>query len=1047
MKSHFFYLIFILFLIFFGQFVQAQELQQLEPNKPIEQQIVGGKSQIYQIKSTAGQFFNIKADQKSINVTLKLSAPDGKQIAEMNFNRVGAYESLSEISTVSGDYILTVSGNGSDKLSGLYQLRLATNPIANENDKKRVAAERLMIEVYSLIKQGRTSAEPALEKLQQIIAMWRDLNEPYWIAWGYLQTGGANANLGRYENALEADEKALKIYLELKDRAGEGVTTNDLGGNNYRFNRFEKSLEYFEKAVKIFQEIKDPVGEVIALNNIGIGNYGLSRNETAIEFHEKALKLAREINHGDTEGRALNSLGVINRRIGRYEKAIEYYEQALEKNRKDKDRLSEAIVLNNLSGVYANLDRYDKATEYLEGSLSIWQDLKNRAYMLIAFNNLSNFYLNLKRYEKSIENAEKSLVIARELKDKDGESVSLHNLGDVYYDQKEFGKAIDYLKQSLALAREIKDLDSENQILYSLARAEREVGNLAAARTHIEECLKITEAMRADLLSPGARASYLETVQKNYRFYTNLLMRQHKSEPDKGFDAFALEISEQQRARSLLDLLAESKTDLRQGVNSELIKREEEITKQLNDKAQTLTKFDKSEQINVIKKEISQLENDLERAQAAIRKASPQYAGITQTQTFKLGEIQHLLDSETVLLEYSLGADISYLWVVTKNSLTTYELPKEIEINEKTLAVYDLLIAPNTKIKNETVIQRAQRISSAQTKLPNAVKVLSDMILKPAAAHLANKRLVIVADGALQYIPFAMMPDPNNKEFRPLIINHEIVSLPSASALGIQRTDLTNRQPALKTLAVVADPVFDKTDSRFKTKTANALKKESDSITQSANTDEKRGLEYIADTNQSGKLIIRRLPFTQLEATSLISLAPKDSSFKLTGFQANREMVMSGELANYRYIHFATHGLLDTERPGLSSLILSMIDEKGNAENGFLRANDIYSLKLPAELVVLSACQTGLGKEIKGEGLVGLTRGFMYAGAKRVVVSLWSVNDKATAELMGKFYRGMLKENKLPAAALRAAQIEMWKEKAWQSPYYWSSFIIQGDWY
>ncbi len=163
-------------------------------------------------------------------------------------------------------------------------------------------------------------------------------------------------------------------------------------------------------------------------------------------------------------------------------------------------------------------------------------------------------------------------------------------------------------------------------------------------------------------------------------------------------------------------------------------------------------------------------------------------------------------------------------------------------------------------------------------------------------------------------------------------------------------------------------------------------------------------------------------------------------------FQASRTTVLSGDIGQYRYIHFATHGLLDSERPGLSALVFSMVDQQGKPQDGFLRANDIYNLKLPAELVVLSACQTGLGKDIKGEGLVGLTRGFMYAGAARVVVSLWNVNDKATAELMTKFYEKMLKQGQRPAAALRAAQVEMWKQKHWQSPYYWAAFTIQGEW-
>jgi CHAT domain-containing protein len=301
----------------------------------------------------------------------------------------------------------------------------------------------------------------------------------------------------------------------------------------------------------------------------------------------------------------------------------------------------------------------------------------------------------------------------------------------------------------------------------------------------------------------------------------------------------------------------------------------------------------------------------------------------------------------------------------------------------------------------------------------------------------------------LQYIPFAMLPDPTAGRNRPLVVSHEIVSLPSASALAIQRSELAGRKPAPKMLAVIADPVFDRSDVRFTTPATEVNEKQQ---AQTIASDDARSIEHLAEKSDNKsdatprRLIIPRLPFTRQEATRLLALTPKDSSFGAMDFQASRATVLKGDLAQYRYVHFATHGLLDSERPGLSSLVLSMVDEQGKSQDGFLRANDIYNLKLPAELVVLSACQTGLGKEIKGEGLVGLTRGFMYAGAARVVVSLWSVNDRATSELMTKFYEKMLKQGARPAAALRAAQVEMWKQKAWQSPYYWAAFTMQGEW-
>ena len=1048
-------------------FAQAQvtpEPVTLVPGKPMQRQIAGGGSHTYQITLQAGQFMRLVVEQKEINVTLVLATPDGKQLVEMNLTRAGGLESLSEEAAASGDYRLTIRADGAATLAGSYQVRLETRAAATAQDRQRIAAERLLREAKELRTQGRKTAEPAIDKLQQALAVWRELNESTWVAWSLSNIGGANSSLGRYEKALEYDEQALAVYRELKNRAGEGNSLNDLGGVYYRLSRYEKAIEYLEQALVISREVKDRAGEGIALNNLGIANYGMSRYEKAIEYHEQALVISREVNDWDSEARALNSLGIAYRNLGRYEKAIEYYEQALVIHRRKKDRAGEGVVLNNISGAYANLNRYEKAIEYLEQGLAIYRELKNRNFEGIALSNLGYFYENMNRYEKAIGYLEQALIIDREVKNRKGEGVVLHNLGDAYYNLKRYDKAIAYLEQAVAIHREVKDRDGETSILYSLARAERDMGNLPAARAHIEDGLKITESLRSDIFSPESRASFLANVQNSYQLYTDLLMRQHRADPTKGFDALAVEVSERQRARSLLDLLTESGTDLRQGIAPALIEREETLAKELNDKAQQLTQAAKPEQVAALKREISQLENDYERAQTAIRKASPQYAALTQTQPLKLKEIQQQLDADTLLLEYALGEERSYLWAITTNSLTSYELPKGEQIKQSALQVVELLTARSTNKRGESAPQRQERIAQAEGNLPAAAQSLSQTLLAPAAAQLGNKRLVIVADGALQYIPFAMLPEPlgsgkwavgsekknSNRppapDHRPLIVGHEVVSLPSASALAIQRRELAGRQLAPKMLAVIADPVFDRSDSRF----TNPATETGDK-TQTFTGDDARSIEHLAENSgdKSGVTTLRlipRLPFTRKEATRVLALTPKNSSFGAIDFQANRATVLSGNLSQYRYVHFATHGLLDSERPGLSSLVLSMVDAQGKPQNGFLRANDIYNLKLPAELVVLSACQTGLGKEVKGEGLVGLTRGFMYAGAARVVVSLWSVNDKATADLMTKFYEKMLKQGQRPAAALRAAQVEMWKQKQWQSPYYWAAFTMQGEW-
>jgi CHAT domain-containing protein len=313
--------------------------------------------------------------------------------------------------------------------------------------------------------------------------------------------------------------------------------------------------------------------------------------------------------------------------------------------------------------------------------------------------------------------------------------------------------------------------------------------------------------------------------------------------------------------------------------------------------------------------------------------------------------------------------------------------------------------------------------------------------------------LAIVASGALEYVPFAALPHPSASNYQPLIANHEVVNLPSATALAMIRRETSVRGAGMKTLAMLADPVFDANDPRL------GLRKKKKSGAGRAGVRVRSAYSLNASSTINPELArsagdfrasalrngFSRLPFSRDEAETIAKFVPKNSLLKAMGFQANRATAIGAELGRYRIIHFATHGLLNSERPLLSGLVLSLFDENGKPQDGFLRMHEIYNLQLPADLVVLSACQTALGKEIKGEGLVGLTRGFMHAGADRVVASLWQVDDLATAELMKRFYRGMLQDGMRPAAALRAAQIEIMKHKRWAAPYYWAGFILQGE--
>ena len=1112
---------------------QAAQEQKLESGKPIERKIAGGESHTYQIQLAAGQFVRFRAEQQALNSALILTAPYGEQLVEMDLTGVGEQESVSLEAATAGSYRLTVRGSRASSLRGSYRLETSVQTVATAEDRKRLAAETLLLEASKLQDQEAKTTDQALKKLEKALQRWRELDDQTWTAYSLHSIGSAHADMNQPQEAISFYEQALAVTREFKLRAREGQTLNSLGDACYSTRQYEKSIAYYEQALVIRREVKDRAAEGGTLNNLGVAYNTLRRSQKAIEYYEQALAIkrelkdqageastlhdlgwayigasrseesiatfsqslaiVRELKNRSGEASALDGLGMVYISLSRFEKVIEYYEQALAIKRELKDRGGEGFTLMNLGVAYASLGRYEKAVEYSEQGLAISRDTKARfmegrtlsdlgkTYNAMGFpekaieyleqalainrevrdrmvegytlSTLGSAYHQRGVTEKAIEYYEQALVIYREIKRRPQEGSALNSLGELYRGQRQYEKAAQYSEQALAISREVKNPVYELQALSNLARTDSELGNLAQARSRIEEGLRVAESVRSEIVSPVSRASLLACVQSSYQLYTDILMRQHKSDPSKGLDALAVEVSERQRARSLLDLLTEAGTDLRQGVDSTLIERERSLAKQLNDKAQARAAT--PEQAASLKREVSQLETDLERAQAAIRKNSPHYAALTQPQPLKLREIQAQLDADTLLLEYALGENRSYVWAITKDSLTSYELPKEEIIRKSALVVHALLTARSTNKSGESALQRRDRITQAEAQLPAAAQSLSQTLLAPLAAQLGDKRLVIVADGALQYIPFAVLPDPSStaigsrQSAPPLIVNHELVSMPSASALAIQRAELAGRQLAPKMLAVIADPVFDRSDQRFTTRVSEAS---DNAQTRTLTPNSERTLEHLAEKQDdkggftTRKLVIPRLAYTRLEADQLLALSPKTSNFRAIDFQASRATVLSSDLGQYRYVHFATHGLLDTERPGLSALVLSMVDSQGKQQDGFLRANDIFNLKLPAELVVLSACQTGLGKEIKGEGLVGLTRGFMYAGAARVVVSLWSVNDKATAELMTKFYEKMLKQGERPAAALRAAQVEMWKQKQWQSPYYWAAFTLQGEW-
>jgi CHAT domain-containing protein len=765
----------------------------------------------------------------------------------------------------------------------------------------------------------------------------------------------------------------------------------------------------------------------------------------------------------------LRNVGALYDELGEYQKALEYDQQALAIQQKINEPRAAAITLSNMGSTAREMDEADaqqKARDYLRESLQIFEAIGDRENKARVLGNLASVEILLGENQKALDHLTQSLSFSRETGDRFGECVSYAYLGDLYASLHEPQKALDYYQQSLKLSRDLKKENIEAAALGHMAKLAYSRGQLKEAQTRIEQAIKVIESVRAGVAGRELRTSYFTKVWEYYSFYIGALMQLHKQQPGEGYAAAALQASEHARARSLLELLAESHADIHQGVAPALLERERSLRQKLTARAALHLRLPpNSEQATKAAQEIEVLNLEHQNVEAQIRAASPHYAALTQPQRITLAEIQQLLDSETVLLEYALGRDRGYLWVVTPTTIKSFELPKRITIEDAAKKLLAVLTVPRGQRTGETLAQQRTRTAELDAKTQTVAAELSQMLLAPVAAQLGKKRLVIVGDGVLQYVPFAALPKPGaaaqvrgasskrSSGGTPLIVDHEIISLPSASTIALLRRELAGRKPAPKVLAALADPVFSEAevDERLK-EAARAAQRSASAQSKpplalpSAQT---RAIQALLDASAGGsepRLRLPRLRASGEEALTIAKLAPPGKSKVALGFAANYATATSPELAEYRHLLFATHGWLDDKHPELSGILPSLVDEQKQEQNGLLRLGEVYNLRLQAEVVTLSACQTALGKDVRGEGLVGLTRGFMYAGVARVVASLWKVEEEGTKELMIRFYRGMLNQQLRPAAALRQAQLSMLRQPEWRSPYYWSAFILQGEW-
>ena len=1058
----------------------------LKLGQAIERELKGGEAHSYGVRLEAGQYLHVVVEQKGIDVLVRIVAPDGKQVIELDSpNGSHGPEPVSVIAEAKGEYRVEVRSLDDKAAPGRYELKVEELRESTDRDRNRVAAERLLSEAEGFRAQETgESLRKAIQRYDEALPLLRAAEDKLAEAVTLNRMGTTYWYLGENQKALEQHRQALSLSRALADRKEEANTLHNFGVVYWRLGDSRKALEYYSQALTIFHARGDRLAEHQTLSAMGVAYERLGKPQEAIDYYNRALPLQRATGERWHEGRTLDNIGAAYSSYGDLQKALEYFNQALPLRRAAGDPRGEANTLNNIGILYWKSGDLQKALEYLNQALPLRRSTGDRPGEVSTLHNIGIVQHSLGDSQKALEYYNQALTLARTVGDRWIEAYTLQQIGSVYGSLGDWQKALEYLNQALPLRRAVADPLGEgvtlSQIgvsysslgkreealkyleqalslhravgdriheattLQEIARVQSDLGRLDEARVQIEAALKIIESTRSSFVSQQLRTSFSASSQDFYQFYIDLLMRLHRSQPSAGHEATALQASEMARARSLLDILTESRADIRQGVDPALLERERNAQRQLSAAAERLSRLlggkHTEEEEKAARQEVEVLVSEYQEVEAEIRAKSPRYAALTQPQPLTAQEIQQALDKDTILLEYALGEERSYLWMVTQTSVKSFELPKRSVVEAQARRAYDLLV------------------SKTDALYPEALTSLSRTLLGPVADQLGRKRLLIVGEGALQYVPFGALPEPTlrqqpsitgaskaSNKYQPLIVEHEVVTLPSASVVVLMRRETYAREAAPKRLAVLADPVFATDDQRVKSSIKSQQADGRDGGEQAVSH-----ISLASDIERSANDLsidnFDRLPVSRREAELITALLPKGQSFKALDFDASRAAATSPELGRYQIVHFATHSLLNNQHPELSGIVLSLVDAKGQPQNGFLRLHEIYNLKLEADLVVLSSCQTALGKEIKGEGLVGLTRGFMYAGAPRVVASLWKVSDSATAELMQRFYRNMLGARLRPAAALRSAQVSMWKEKQWAAPYYWSGFVLQGEW-
>jgi len=945
-----------------------------------------------------------------------------------------------------------------------YRIEVGEAHPTRTADRVGAAGERAYAEAEALrraaggVEAGRGSADPdaARKAYRTAAALWTRVAD----ACAALRADSGLARLelaqARYRQAQAAAQSALARGCDGSDLALEAeraVALRTLAAALGYQGEFEASAQYSERALAAYRRTGDRRFEGVVLGNLSAVYRSLGELQKASQAATDALRIAEQTGDAQGIGFSRDNLASAHLARGEFGRALAIYRQALDDLRRTPHALTEGLVWNELGTLYRRLGEGDDARSAWAHAREVWAASGNRSGLAETWIAEAEAALDDGRAATAAAGFSRALGIARAdglrslqaqalrglgraataagdapsarrfLHDAAALAAALRetalqvaadqSLGDLEAAERRWPPARARYRAALAGARRSGDASAEAAAAASLARADAATGRLGAAQAAIASALAIVETQRAAIADPGLRTGFFASQHAYYALAIDVEMALDRRFPRRGHAARALETAERARARSLLDLLAERSIAIDAEVDPALLAAERLAADRQRRLAWRLTHAPRAD-AGRLRGDLAAATRELDAARGRLRSADPRYAALAHPVPLSVDAARtQLLDADSAILEYWLGEAQSYLWVLRPEGLEAYRLPPRAEIASAVQALLEAATAPLHADATVPIERRAALDAAASAATRQRALALAALVLAPERRARWPRQLAIVADAELQRVPFALLAEAAGDEDAPAP-----ALLPSIAALRSLRERPGAAAPC-DAAAILADPVFAPDDPR---------------------------LHGRAGAPDAGGGRLPRLAMARDEAQAVARLAAPDRSWLALGFAANRDAVLHARWSDYAIAHFATHALVDARRPELSGIVLSLYDEAGRAQDGYLRADDLYALRMPVELVVLGACESAQGADLPGEGVQSLARAFFHAGARRVVASLWPVDDRAGAAFMQAFYRGLLQANLRPPQALARAQAELRHNPRFAAAYYWGGFVLQGEW-